>query len=94
MSSKFTDDVIFAMLSLIREMNIFSKIDGRREQNQEIYNKLADAANKQFNLTDESKKFSGTQINTKWKALKVYYREEKSKASKSGSINNVIINIY
>ena len=45
MRTKFTDDVIFAMLSLIRELKIFSKIDGRREKNSDIYNKLADAIN-------------------------------------------------
>ena len=90
MSTKFTDDVIFAMLSLIRELKIFSKIDGRRERNSDVYNKLADAINNQFGLTEETKKLTGTQCNTKWKSLKSTYREEKSKAGKSGTEKNIL----
>ena len=79
----FTDEVITTLLDLFVEMNIFAKIDGRKERNNAVYAQLADALNKHFKYEGDQQ-LSGKQVNTKWKSLKQYYKEERRKASKSG----------
>lgn len=75
MPCTFTDQEIYHFLDLVKEENVYKKIDGKTQRNIHIFSSLSEKM--------EGEK-TGEQWRTKWKALKGKYLEEKRLSSKSG----------
>ena len=73
----WSDDDTQKLINIIESLNVMAILDGKRQRNGDIFEKVA----MELNLEGKNMK----ECRNKFKKLKLKYKEEQIKASKSGS---------